>query len=155
MLKLPYNIFQKILEIITIVLVLCQIMYVAVRYSKIGDKIPTHYDFAGNPDAWGSKSTIFILLGVSVILYVLMTVVMFFPKAWNVPIKRTAQNQAIVIKYVINMMLLDKFLIVGCFFYMLVCSMEGIALGIWFTVFMLVSILGVTFYYTIKMFLIK
>lgn len=146
-----YNIYQKVLEAITAILVLCQIVYVSVRYSKIGDKIPTHFDFAGNPDGWGSKSTIFVLLGATIFLYVLLTVCMFFPKMWNIPVKVTDENRTRIFSYVINMILLTKLLIVGCFFYMTVCSMEGIPLGIWFTVFMLVSILGVTFYYTAKM----
>lgn len=155
MFRLPYNKFQKVLEIVTIALILCEIVYVAIRYSRIGDKIPTHFDLAGNPDAWGSKATIFILLAVTIGLYILMTVCVFFPKMWNVPVKVTEQNKGIITKYIINMVLLDKFLIVACFFYMLVCSMEGIALGLWFTIFMLVSILGVTFYYTIKLFFVK
>ena len=146
-----YNIYQKVLEAITAIFVLCQIVYVSVRYSKIGDKIPTHFDFAGNPDGWGSKSTVFVLLGATIFLYVLLTVCMFFPKMCNIPVKVTDENRARIFSYVINMLLLTKLLIVGCFFYMTVCSMEGIPLGIWFTVFMLVSILGVTFYYTAKM----
>lgn len=146
-----YNIYQKVLEAITAILVLCQIVYVSVRYSKIGDKIPTHFDFAGNPDGWGSKSTVFVLLGATIFLYVLLTVCMFFPKMCNIPVKVTDENRTRIFSYVINMILLTKLLIVGCFFYMTVCSMEGIPLGIWFTVFMLVSVLGVTFYYIAKM----
>ncbi|MGN1032582.1 MAG: DUF1648 domain-containing protein [Intestinibacter sp.] len=146
-----YNAYQKVLEVITVALVICQIIYVAIRYPKIGDRIPTHFDFAGNPNSWGNKSTIFILLGATVILYIMLTVCMFFPKTWNIPVKVTAENRARIFSYVINMLLLTKLLIVGCFFYMTVCSMEGIPLGIWFTVFMLVSILGVTFYYIAKM----
>lgn len=151
MLRLPYNIFQKILEVVTMVLLLCQIVYVAVRYSKIADKIPTHFDFAGNPDSWGSKSTVFILLGMTIFLYAIMTVCMFFPKIWNVPVKVTEENRRRIFNYVANMVLLIKLIIVGCFFYMTFCSMEGIALGIWFTIFMLGSVLGVTLYYTVKM----
>ena len=150
-----YRAYQKVLEVITAALLLGQIIYVAVRYPQIDDKIPTHYDLAGNPDAWSNKSMIFFLLGATIFLYILLTVVIFFPKAWNVPTKATAESQAIVTKYVIDMTLLDKLLIVGCFFYMTVCSLEGIALGLWFTIFMLVSVLGVTFYYTIRMFFIK
>lgn len=150
-----YRAYQKVLEVITAALLLGQIIYVAVRYPQIDGKIPTHYDLAGNPDAWSNKSMIFLLLAATIFLYILLTVIIFFPKMWNVPTKVTAQNQAIVTKYVIDMTLLDKLLIVACFFYMTVCSLEGIALGLWFTIFMLVSILGVTFYYTIRMFFIK
>ena len=105
MFRLPYNKFQKVLEIVTIALILCEIVYVAIRYSRIGDKIPTHFDLAGNPDAWGSKATIFILLAVTIGLYILMTVCVFFPKMWNVPVKVTEQNKGIITKYVINMVL--------------------------------------------------
>ncbi|WP_455542737.1 DUF1648 domain-containing protein [Intestinibacter sp.] len=155
MFGLPYNKFQKVIEIITLVLILCQIAYTAVSYPQLSSKIPTHFNLAGEVDGWGGKGTIIILVVATVALYILLTVSMFFPKMWNVPVKITDQNRAIVFKYVMNMILLDKVLIVICFFYMTYCSISSISMGWWFTPFFLISVLGVTFYYTIKLFFVK
>ena len=155
MFRLPYNKFQKAVEIITLVLILCQIVYCAVFYPQLPSKIPTHFNFAGEVDGWGGKSSILVLLAATIVLYIMLTVALFFPRLWNVPVKITDQNRGVVFKYVINMVLWDKLLIVGCFFYMTYCSVSSVAMGWWFTPFLLISVLGVTFYYTIKLFLIR
>ena len=155
MFRLPYNKFQKTMEIITLVLILCQIVYCVVLYPQLPSKIPTHFNFAGEVDGWGGKGSIIILLATTIGLYILLTVTLFFPKLWNIPTKITDQNRGIVFKYVINMVLWDKLLIVACFFYITYCTISSVALGWWFTPFFLISVLGVTFYYTIKLFLIR
>jgi len=46
-------------------------------------KIPTHFDAAGNPNAWGSPATLLFLPAIAVFIYLLFTVVTRFPSAFN------------------------------------------------------------------------
>lgn len=155
MFKLPYNKFQKSLEILALILLLGQIVYTAVLYPQLPSKIPTHFNFAGEADGWGGKGSIIVLVITTVGLYILLTVTMFFPRLWNVPVKITDQNRGIIFRYVMNMVLLDKLLIVSSFFYITYCSISSTGMGWWFTPVMLISVLGVTFYYTFKLFLVR
>ena len=57
-------------------------------------KIPTHFDAAGNPNAWGSPATLLFFPAIAVFIYLLFTVVTRFPAAFNYPVRVTAQNRA-------------------------------------------------------------
>ncbi|MEL7566816.1 MAG: DUF1648 domain-containing protein [Dehalobacterium sp.] len=47
------------------------------------ETIPTHFGFSGQPDAWGSKTTLLILPLTGLVLYVILTGVGFFPHTYN------------------------------------------------------------------------
>ena len=155
MFNLPYNKFHKTLEIVTFILLLAQIVYTAVLYPQLPSKIPSHFNLEGQIDGWSGKGSIIILVIVNVALYILLTVTMFFPRLWNMPVKITDKNKGIVFNYTINMVLLDKLILVMSFSYITYCSISATKMGWWFTSVMLVGVLGVTFYYTFKLFLVK
>ena len=96
MFNLPYNKFHKTLEIVTFILLLAQIVYTAVLYPQLPSKIPSHFNLEGQIDGWSGKGSIIILVIVNVALYILLTVTMFFPRLWNVPVKITDKNKGIV-----------------------------------------------------------
>jgi len=60
---------------------------------RLPDKIPTHFDLAGNPNAWGPPSTLMLLPAVALGVYLLITVVSQFPAAFNYPVRVTAGNR--------------------------------------------------------------
>jgi hypothetical protein len=62
--------------------------------SPLPDRIPTHFDAAGNPNGWGSPSPLWLLPVVAVALYLLITILTQFPKAFNYPVRLTAENRA-------------------------------------------------------------
>ena len=61
--------------------------------TRLPDKIPTHFDLAGNPNAWGSPSTLWLLPVIATAIYGLITLVSFFPSAFNYPVKVTSENR--------------------------------------------------------------
>ena len=63
-----YTIFQNVLEKLTILLLIAAVAWIAVRYGKLPDEIPTHFDFHGNVDDYGSKSTVWIIYGLAFLL---------------------------------------------------------------------------------------
>ncbi len=61
--------------------------------SHLPDRIPTHFDAAGNANGWGSPATLLLLPILAVGLYLLITVVSMFPASFNYPVRVTAENR--------------------------------------------------------------
>lgn len=72
MLRVPFSRLEKILEGISIALLLCQCVLVAVFWNRLPALVPTHIGMSG-PDAWGDKSTILFTLAMSLGAYLLLT----------------------------------------------------------------------------------
>jgi len=62
--------------------------------ARLPDRIPTHFDMAGNPNGWGSPAMLLLLPVVSLGIYLLITAAAQFPSAFNYPVRVTAQNRA-------------------------------------------------------------
>jgi uncharacterized membrane protein len=60
------------------------------------ERIPTHFNFAGRPDAWGSPSSLLLLPAVAGALYLLITLAGFLPVSFKAPIRMTEENRALL-----------------------------------------------------------
>jgi uncharacterized membrane protein len=60
---------------------------------RLPDKIPTHFDLAGHPDAWGSPASLLLLPAIAVVLYAGISITQMFPTAFNYPVRVTPQNR--------------------------------------------------------------
>ena len=58
-------------------------VYVALTYDALPERVPTHFGFTGEADAWGPKWTIWVLLGVNVLLVGLITWFSTRPRWFN------------------------------------------------------------------------
>lgn len=67
----------KIFNLISLFLIIVMGIYIGVEYPSLPEEIPTHFNLSGEPDSWGSKATIWILVAVSIFLYFLLS---FLPK---------------------------------------------------------------------------
>jgi uncharacterized membrane protein len=56
-------------------------------------RIPTHFDLAGNPNGWGSPSSLQIFAFAGVAIYLFITVVARFPSVFNYPVRVTESNR--------------------------------------------------------------
>lgn len=61
--------------------------------NHLSGQIPTHFNGAGEPTAYGPVSTLWLLPIIGLGLYVLITAVSFFPGSFNFPVRVTAQNR--------------------------------------------------------------
>jgi hypothetical protein len=87
---------RRNLEIVGLALlaILCWITFRALYGpSRLPDRIPTHFDLAGNPNGWGSPAMLWLLPVMAVVIYGLITVVSFFPSAFNYPVRVTPENR--------------------------------------------------------------
>jgi hypothetical protein len=63
------------------------------RLPNPGGRIPTHFNAAGTPDAWGSVHALWLLPAIALGLYLLMTWVARHPDAFNFPVRVTPFNR--------------------------------------------------------------
>jgi uncharacterized membrane protein len=71
--------------------------------NPLPDKIPTHFDLAGRPDAWGSSHLLFLLPAIGVFLYLTISLMSRFPGSFNYPVRVSAQNRARLQSIALNM----------------------------------------------------
>ena len=102
-------------------------LFVIIRYGAMPDRIPTHFGPSGAADAFGPKSAIWFPLVMGWLMLILMTVLSFFPGAWNVPNRNprtlaAAADMVAVMRLVVSLM----------FAWMTVCGVLGRGVGAWF-----------------------
>lgn len=65
---------------------------VAIGYAWLPDSIPTHFNLAGQPDAWGSKGSVWMLVVVNIVIVGGLTLLSRYPKVFNYPAPVTEEN---------------------------------------------------------------
>ncbi len=88
------SIFGSVFEILAVVGLLLHALLVLATWNLLPESIPVHFNFAGEPDAWGGKTDLLLLLGLSVLFYVGLTWLARSPQKFNYPWKITEQNAA-------------------------------------------------------------
>jgi uncharacterized membrane protein len=63
---------MAIMQILAIATCVANFIVVGIRFSELPETIPTHFGIDGTPDAWGSKSIIWLLPGVALFTLVIM-----------------------------------------------------------------------------------
>jgi len=148
--KLKYTKFQKVIEIITIILLISIWAYLILSWDTIPAKIPGHYNGAGVVDRWGSKNEILVMPIASIALYALLTMVSYFPSTWNIPVEITEENREFVYRNVKTMLSLLKLEVITTFTYITYCNINTISLGVWFLPVELILIFGTLIYFIVK-----
>ncbi len=74
--------------------VLCWITYAALHGAeRLPDRIPTHFDISGQPNAWGAPGFLWLLPMVGAGLYLLLTVLGSIRfRRYNLPVRVTEAN---------------------------------------------------------------
>jgi len=71
--------------------------------NRLPDRVPTHFDASGTPNAWGSPAGMLLLPVLAAALYLVMSIVVRFPDAFHYPVRVTAQNIARLQTVTLNM----------------------------------------------------
>lgn len=83
--KIKLDATDKIFEAIAIISVLANAAIIAISLPGLPDIVPTHFDFYGVPNQYGSKNTLWITAAVSVFIYMLTGILSMFPESFNYP----------------------------------------------------------------------
>ena len=136
--KIRSNKIDYLMEVLCLVLLVGLTIYLGISWSSLPDKIPAHYDFAGNIDRWGKKGELLIVPIMSWFLYLMITGLEQIPSIWNTGVKVTAENKYRVyrvLKYMVKSM---KLIMVMDFSYLTINSLSGKSLPGWFTLLIMV-----------------
>ena len=91
--KGKYKNINRLLDIIGSTLLILLIVTTFMYWGKAPDIVPTHFNFKGEIDAYGSKNTLFILLPIVIIAYTGLAVLSKYPQVCNYCIVITPRNK--------------------------------------------------------------
>jgi uncharacterized membrane protein len=81
--------------------------------NPLPQRIPTHFTAAGQPNAWGPPSALWLLPIVAAGVYLLISVVSLFPGSFNFPVRSTPANRPRLEALTLQMMSWIKLEMVG------------------------------------------
>ena len=90
--KLKRTTLDWVFEITAFAFFALLIILPAIYFRDLPDTIPVHFNAAGNPDGFGSRTTLWILPLTGAFMYILMTIVEAFPHIYNFPVEITEEN---------------------------------------------------------------
>lgn len=90
--KIKYQTIDYIIELLGIIGIVCLIVIPIYFYNDLPDILPIHFNIKGQPDAFGSKDSIWILPSIGLFLYIGMTLLNRIPHFFNYPTKFTNKN---------------------------------------------------------------
>lgn len=142
-------------EIISAAALATTMILVLFYYRALPDKIPSHYDMTGQPDSYGTKTTMILLACIGIFLYAILTIVSRFPHVFNYPVEITETNAAVQYDNAIRMLRYIKLVIVCQFAYLTYSSMmiargDQSSLGVVFLPMSLVLLFGVISIFIVK-----
>jgi uncharacterized membrane protein len=111
--------------------VLCWITYAALNGTQpLPDRIPTHFDISGNPNAWGSPQILWLLPALGTGLYLLMTLLASIRfRSFNLPVRVTETNIPFIQAKAGEMVAWIKFEVLGLFTFIQWSIIEGAQAG--------------------------
>lgn len=127
-------------------------VWVACRYAAMPDKIPTHFGADGVIDGYGGKSMIWGLLAIMWIIVLVMSVSELFPKCWNIPFKVTKENHSRMKTLTWHLISTTKLLVASLFAYLIIMSMRGENLSVYFTPMVLTAVCANSLYWVVRLF---
>jgi len=141
-----------IIEAICLLLLGGITLYLIINWSSMPDKIPMHYNIAGEIDRWGKKTEIIFIPVVSWLLYGFITLMEQNPKSWNTGVQVTEENAPRVYRILKSMVKTTKLFVVIIFFYITICSVTAQSMSPWALLVELAVIFGNLIYWIIKLF---
>ena len=154
-LKLSYSIYEIVIEIVSIITIITGIGLLLKYYSLLPSIIPSHFDAAGVPNRYGSKSYLFILPIITFIMYFSLTILSRFPNIYNYPEPITEENVEYQYRCARKLIIIIKTEIVICFTYIEWISIKAAlekssGLGLWFLPVFIIVVFGTLIIYIKK-----
>ena len=154
--KVPWTTGDKVLEISGWFLLFVLWGFVVFSYPDLPDKIPKHFNAAGQVDSWGDKEDILPLPALATIFFVGMTALNLFPRIYNYPFPITEENAFQQYACAIRMVRWLKTTSVVIFGYLTIVTMRGMEnLGIWFPPVIIGLLFIPMFYYGARMYRLR
>ena len=86
--------FSSLVEFLTIGGLLLHALLLLLAWGLLPESIPVHFNPAGRADAWGARTDLLLLFGLSVLFYAGLTWLGRYPQKFNYPWEITEGNAA-------------------------------------------------------------
>lgn len=126
-------------------------LYIIFNWSSMPDKIPMHYDIAGQIDRWGNKSELILLPIISWAMYIFISIMEHFPQVWNTGVRVTEENAHRVYRILMSMIKTTKLIVVALFSYITICSVCAVSLSPWFLAIAMIVVFGNLVFWMVKL----
>jgi uncharacterized membrane protein len=111
--------------------------YTLYQYAHLPETIPSHFDAAGKVDDYANRGSVWVLPGLSLFIYFLLTFIILIPHQFNYMVRITPQNALRQYTLALRLIRYLKAFIIWLFFFItmgIVMSAAGKSsgLGLWF-----------------------
>jgi uncharacterized membrane protein len=132
-LKLKLSVHDYAVEFLGLSFMIILILIPVIYYNQLPERIAVHFNAAGIPDGYGSRSALFILPATGLFVYVLLTVLAGFPHIYNFPVTITPENAEVQYRLATRLLRVLKTVILILFSFiswMTIRTAAGIAGGL-------------------------
>ncbi|MDX9811124.1 MAG: DUF1648 domain-containing protein [Bacteroidales bacterium] len=107
-----------IIEALALICLVVMFILPVLSFSDLPDEIPTHFNAAGEPDAFSPAKSIWTLPVTGLITWILLTLAGFFPRIYNYPVQITPENAGAQYRTATRLMRTIKCIVVAMFAFM-------------------------------------
>lgn len=118
--KVDKTLLQKCLDIAALTFLILGIIYLSLEWSGIPNRVPVHFNAAGEADNWGSKTAIILMPGLGILIWGVFTMLERYPHRYNYVVKITEGNAALQYRSAVVLMRFLKNTIAFLFAYLTV-----------------------------------
>ncbi len=130
--EIPATRFHKLAKYICILMQAGTILYLLLIWNRLPDRMPVHYNGAGEIDGYGSRYTIWLCPAAMLLMYQFIGFLERRPAWWNTSVAVTRANAGKVYSVLKNMIVTMKLVLVLVFSYLSIWPATGRNIGVWF-----------------------
>lgn len=127
-------------------------LYLLLYWGQLPEEIPTHFNAAGEIDAFGGKTSLLSPLIIGWVLYGLISLIEAIPAAWNTGVEVTPENRETVLRTIKTMLSVLKLILALFFSYLILFSVLCRPLHSTATFLYLIAIFGTILWSCIRLF---
>lgn len=124
------RIFQK-LHRLSLLIGALTILLPLIFWNKIPDRLPMHYNGAGQVDNWSDKTSLILLFFVIALLMGVMSIAVYMMKT-NMESKHSKEAEKSEVRAVYPVLVIMNLIVQIMFAYIMVCAVNCRPLGVWF-----------------------
>lgn len=112
--------FGRTMHILSVLCLTASTLFLAAGWNQMPEKVPGHYNFAGEADSMTGKGTLILIPVMNWLMYLGISALEHFPQVWNTGVEVTAQNRERVYRVLYHMIVSMKLSLVLIFSFMTV-----------------------------------
>ncbi len=144
-------------ELIALVGLVFSVAVVADFYSRLPERIATHFNAEGMANGFGARSTLWVLVGIAVLLYLILSAVGSLQGVVSLKRPLAPQREKMALAESMALVGWVKAEVCWMFAYLCLAMVRNgmglqVGLGVWFLPVTLVVVLGTCGYYMVRIF---